>query len=66
MVSTSSLAGSRHYRSEFLPERPRLGRLLAILAVFDLSIWSYVAIAANPPVSPAAPPITTALDTARI
>ena len=33
---------------------PRLGRLIAMLAVLDLSIWSYVAIAVQ--VTPAAQP----------
>jgi hypothetical protein len=35
---------------------PRLGRLIAVLAVLDISIWSYVAIAvqASPVVQPPA------------
>jgi hypothetical protein len=60
LVMAQALAKSRHSSFSTL-SKPPLGRLIAALAVLDLSIWSYVAIAVN--VSPAvqSPSVTVAL-----
>ncbi len=60
MAMAQVIANSRHSSLSTL-SKPPLGRLIAVLAVLDLSIWSYVAIAVN--VSPAvqSPSVTVAL-----
>ncbi len=61
MNSTPSVSGSRSIRNGSRPARRRLGRFIALLALFDLSIWSYVAVATLPLTPPTGLPVTVAL-----
>jgi hypothetical protein len=66
MASTYPASGPRRLRRQTTPETPRLGRLLTILACFDIGIWSYVAIAANPPATPPAGQVVVAMKAGQI
>jgi hypothetical protein len=55
-----SVANSRCPSGGLLQGNPRIVRLVACLAVLDLSIWSYVAVAIHVPATSSPRPVTVA------